>query len=55
MTETMQSFREQALPLFASGVFKPVIDCILPLEDLKRAHEMIDERRHFGKIVLRID
>ena len=55
MTETMQSFREQALPLFASGVFKPVVDCILPLEDLKRAHEMIDERRHFGKIVLRID
>jgi NADPH:quinone reductase-like Zn-dependent oxidoreductase len=55
MTETMTSFRNEALPLFASGVFKPVVDCILPLEDLKRTHEMIDERRHFGKIILHVD
>ena len=48
----MVSFREMALPLFAQGVFKPVLDVVLPLADLRRAHEMIDERSHFGKIVM---
>ncbi len=52
MPESMVSFREMALPLFAQGVFKPVLDVVLPLADLRRAHEMIDERSHFGKIVM---
>ncbi|HKZ74951.1 MAG TPA: zinc-binding dehydrogenase, partial [Steroidobacteraceae bacterium] len=55
MPETMTSFREIALPLFEQGVFKPVLDVVLPVTGLKRAHEMIDERTHFGKIVLRVD
>ena len=55
MSQTMETFRSEALPLFSSGVFKSVVDCVLPLEELKRAHEMIDERRHFGKIVLKVD
>lgn len=54
MPETMRSFRDEALPLFAQGVFRPVIDVVLPVSDLRRAHEMIDERSHFGKIVLRV-
>lgn len=53
--ETMKTFREEALPRFAAGVFRPVVDVVLPLKDLKRAHEMIDERTHFGKVILRID
>ena len=52
MPETMCTFRDEALPLFASRVFKPVLDVVLPLSELRRAHEMIDERTHFGKIVL---
>lgn len=52
MPESMVSFREIALPLFVKGVFKPVLDVILPLAELKRAHQMIDERTHFGKIVM---
>ena len=55
MPETMCTFRAEALPLFASRVFKPVLDVVLPLSELRRAHEMIDGRMHFGKIVLKID
>ena len=54
MPESMASFREIALPLFAQGVFKPVLDVVLPLAELKRAHQMIDERTHFGKIVMTV-
>lgn len=54
MPETMVSFREIALPFFAQGVFKPVLDVVLPLAELKRAHQMIDERTHFGKIVMTV-
>ena len=51
---TMESFREHALPRFADGTFKPLVDTVLPLERLTRAHEMIDERRHFGKVILEV-
>jgi NADPH:quinone reductase len=54
MSETMRTFAEEALPLFESGAFRPVLDVVLPIEELRRAHEMIDERTHFGKIVLKV-
>ncbi|TVS14870.1 MAG: hypothetical protein EA417_14415 [Gammaproteobacteria bacterium] len=54
MPETMQTFASEALPLFDSGVFRPVVDVVLPIRELRRAHEMIDERTHFGKIVLMV-
>ncbi len=53
-TVTLPEFRAQALPLFAGGTFKPVVDCVLPLEQVGKAHEMIDSRTHFGKIILSV-
>jgi len=50
--ETMRTFRDRALPLFADGTFKAVVDTVLPITDLARAHEMIDERKHYGKVIL---
>ena len=52
---TMQDFRERALPRFADGTFKAVVDTVLPIAELVRAHEMIDERKHFGKVILEIE
>ena len=52
MTRTMPEFRAQALPLFASGELVPVVDTVLPMSELARAHEMVDERTHFGKVIL---
>jgi tumor protein p53-inducible protein 3 len=54
LPETMQTFRETALPLFERGVFKPAVDVVLPIAELARAHRMIGERQHFGKIVLTV-
>ena len=50
--ESMPSFRKVALPLFASGRSKAVVDTVLPMSELARAHAMVDSRTHFGKIVL---
>ncbi|MGA0733967.1 MAG: quinone oxidoreductase family protein [Steroidobacteraceae bacterium] len=50
--ESMRSFRELALPLFASGKFKAVVDKTLPMSALVEAHGMVDARTHFGKVVL---
>jgi NADPH:quinone reductase-like Zn-dependent oxidoreductase len=49
---TMKTFRERAIPLFAQGAFKPIIDTVLPMSELAKAHRMVNERRHFGKIVM---
>jgi len=54
LTESMKTFREVALPLFASGEFKAVVDTVLPLEQLAKSHQMIDDRQHFGKVILEI-
>jgi NADPH2:quinone reductase len=52
LRETMRSFREVALPLFANKTLNAVVDTVLPMRELPRAHRMVDERRHFGKVVL---
>ena len=50
--ESMRSFRQVAVELFAKGLFKAVVDTTLPMSELVRAHEMVDSRTHFGKVVL---
>jgi NADPH:quinone reductase-like Zn-dependent oxidoreductase len=55
LTETMPDFRDRAVPLFADGTFRPSVDHVLPLERVAEAHQMVDDRAHFGKIVLRVD
>lgn len=51
-SETIPSFVAQALPKFADGSFKPMTDTVLPMHEIARAHEMISDRRHFGKVIL---
>jgi NADPH:quinone reductase-like Zn-dependent oxidoreductase len=45
---------ERILALVAAGTLRPVIDRVLPLEQCRLGHELIEERRHFGKVVLRV-
>lgn len=54
LSETLPTFREQALPLFAEGTFTPVVDRVLPLDRVGEAHRLVDERTHFGKIILTV-
>lgn len=42
----------EALKFVRDGRLKPVVDSVMPLKDARRAHERIEAREHFGKIVL---
>jgi len=41
-----------ALVHVASGAIAPVVDSVWPLAEARRAHERIEAREHFGKVVL---
>lgn len=43
------------LRVFATGRFRPVVDCVLPLARAADAHRRLEEGDHFGKIVLTVD
>jgi NADPH:quinone reductase-like Zn-dependent oxidoreductase len=38
--------------LFAAGVFRPVVDRVMPLSEARAAHEALERREVFGKVVL---
>lgn len=40
------------IPYLASGRLAPVVDSVMPLAEARRAHERIEARTHFGKVVL---
>ena len=52
--EVTARFRERTLPLLESGELKTVVDSILPLEDVRQAHERMEENLNTGKIILRL-
>ena len=52
LSYTMPRFREVALPLFGDGTFKAPVGPVLPLSEVVKAHRLVDERNHFGKIIL---
>ncbi|MBI5481064.1 MAG: NAD(P)H-quinone oxidoreductase [Deltaproteobacteria bacterium] len=47
-------FELHALPLFASGRCRPVVDRVLPLAEVAAAHRVVAASEHFGKVVLRV-
>ncbi|NDJ61844.1 MAG: alcohol dehydrogenase catalytic domain-containing protein [Chloroflexi bacterium] len=42
------------LKLAESGVVQPVVDTVLPLSEIHEGHRLLEERDHFGKVVIRI-
>lgn len=47
-----QDFRD-ALTWIANGEVEPVIDRVVPFEDIAEAHRVIEDREVFGKVVVR--
>ncbi|CAM3749271.1 NAD(P)H-quinone oxidoreductase [Nocardioides zeicaulis] len=43
---------ENVWPLVSSGQVRPIVENTMPLEDVARAHALMDEGGHSGKIVL---
>jgi NADPH:quinone reductase-like Zn-dependent oxidoreductase len=42
----------EVLRLLAAGVIEPVVDRVLPLDDARLAQQLLEERRHFGRVLL---
>ena len=50
---TAQTFRRAVLPLLASGAVRPVVDAVLPMEQVAEAHARMERNETLGKLVLR--
>ena len=46
--------RENIWPLIESGEVRPIIDRQITMSDAPQAHRIMEESRHFGKILLRV-
>jgi NADPH:quinone reductase-like Zn-dependent oxidoreductase len=42
----------EVLRLLADGVIEPVVDRVLPLSEAAEAQRLLEERQHFGRILL---
>ncbi len=51
-TELLERELREILKGFASGEFKAVVDCEIPFAEARRAHERMQSRQSFGKVVL---
>ncbi len=52
--EIVAEFVRRALPKFADRSIVPIIEKAFPIEQVADAHRMMEEDKHFGKIVLSI-
>ena len=44
----------RVLALADQGVLRPVIDRVLPLDQIRDGHRILEEHDHFGKVVMQI-
>ena len=52
--EIVAEFTRRALPKFADRTIVPIIEKVFTIEQVVDAHRMMEEDKHFGKIVLRV-
>ena len=52
--EIIAEFIKRALPSFADRSIVPIIEKVFPIDEVAAAHRMMEEDKHFGKIVLKI-
>jgi NADPH:quinone reductase-like Zn-dependent oxidoreductase len=46
------AFAREVVPLFEKGVFKTVIDRVMPLDDIPAAYGLLAENKTFGKVII---
>ncbi|HJV66748.1 MAG TPA: NAD(P)H-quinone oxidoreductase [Geomonas sp.] len=52
--EIVAEFTRRALPKFADRTVVPIIEKVFPMEQVVEAHGMMEQDKHFGKIVLKM-
>jgi len=53
-TTLIEHFATTVLPLFSSGVLRPVVERIFPMTEAEKAYELLASNATFGKVVLAI-
>ena len=53
-SEIVAEFTRRALPKFADRTIVPIIEKVFTIDQVVDAHRMMEEDRHFGKIVMKI-
>ncbi|MBT1072609.1 NAD(P)H-quinone oxidoreductase [Pelotalea chapellei] len=53
-SEIVAEFTRRALPKFADRTIVPIIEKVFTIDQVADAHRMMEEDKHFGKIVLKI-
>ncbi|HET7322204.1 MAG TPA: NAD(P)H-quinone oxidoreductase [Longimicrobiaceae bacterium] len=48
-----REFSDSALPLFASGRIRPVVERVFPFSEIAEAHRLLETNETFGKVILR--
>ena len=51
----MQDLCKKVWPFFESGAIKPIIHKIMGIEDTEKAHQIMEENKNIGKLVLTLD
>ena len=54
-TEIMNNLNENIWPLLESGDIKPIIDTVIPIEQVDKAHELMESNQTFGKVILKVN
>ena len=52
--EIVAAVREQVWPQVEAGRIRPVIDRVLPITEVARAHQVLEDLGHVGKIILTV-
>ena len=48
-----QAFAQHVVPLLADGRLTPVVDAVMPMDDIREAHRRMESNQNVGKIILR--
>ena len=54
-TEIMNNLKENIWPSLESGDIKPIIDTVIPIEKVDKAHKLMESNQTFGKVILKVN
>jgi len=54
-TEIMNNLNENVWPSLESGDIKPIIDSVIPIEEVDKAHKLMESNQTFGKVILKVN